>query len=226
VPISELSVLRWLHILAMVYWLGGEWGVFQTSYNVVNRKLSLDERRRHMETAYRIDILARTGIIMLLPLGIHMGNIWTAQPYGGGWLVLNWVLGLSWLALCWAAFFYRETDTGLRLTRIDEAVRFVLIPLLLLAAVSSLLGHGPFKGDPGFRWFAAKVGVYSLLLVIGLKLRFIMREWTMLFRKLAQGPDAAVEATLDRSIRFGRNIAYLYWIGIATVAFLGATKPF
>lgn len=225
-PISELSVLRWLHILAMVYWLGGEWGVFQTSYNVVNRKLSLDERRRHMETAYRIDILARTGIIMLLPLGIHMGNIWTAQPYGGGWLVLNWVLGLSWLGLCWAAFFYRETDTGLRLTRIDEAVRFVLIPLLLLAAVSSLLGHGPFKGDPGFRWFAAKVGVYGLLLVIGLKLRFIMREWTMLFRKLAQGPDAAVEATLDRSIRFGRNIAYLYWIGIATVAFLGATKPF
>jgi hypothetical protein len=53
-----------------------------------------------------------------------------------------------------------------------------------------------------------------------------MREWTTLFRKLAQGPDAAVEATLDRSIRFGRNIAYLYWIGIATVAFLGATKPF
>ena len=70
---NELAVLRWAHILCMVYWLGGEWGVFQTSYNVINRKLSLEERRRHMETAYRIDILARTGIILLLPLGLHMG---------------------------------------------------------------------------------------------------------------------------------------------------------
>ena len=80
---EEVLVLRWLHIIAMVYWLGGEWGVFQTSYNVINRNLSLEERRRHMETAYRIDILARTGIITLLPLGLHMGNIYGLQPYGG-----------------------------------------------------------------------------------------------------------------------------------------------
>ena len=40
----EMILLKWAHILAMVYWLGGEWGVFQTSYNVVNRKLALDER--------------------------------------------------------------------------------------------------------------------------------------------------------------------------------------
>ena len=49
--ISTLLVLKWLHIIAMVYWLGGEWGVFQTSYNVINQKLPMDERRRHMETA-------------------------------------------------------------------------------------------------------------------------------------------------------------------------------
>ena len=76
--ITELAVLRWVHIVAMVYWLGGEWGVFQTSYNVVNRKLPMDERRRHMETAYRIDILARTGIILLLPLGM-----W--DSFAGSW---------------------------------------------------------------------------------------------------------------------------------------------
>ncbi|MEC7291474.1 MAG: hypothetical protein VXW22_15430, partial [Pseudomonadota bacterium] len=58
---NELAILRWLHIVAMVYWLGGEWGVFQTSYKVVNPSLPLEERQRHMETAYRIDIMARTG---------------------------------------------------------------------------------------------------------------------------------------------------------------------
>ena len=59
--IPTLLILKWAHIIAMVYWLGGEWGVFQTSYHVTNPRLPLEERRRHMETAYRIDILARLG---------------------------------------------------------------------------------------------------------------------------------------------------------------------
>ena len=63
--------LKWAHILAMAYWLGGEWGVFNASRPVTDINLSLEERRRHMETAYLIDILPRTAIILLLPLGLH-----------------------------------------------------------------------------------------------------------------------------------------------------------
>ena len=66
----------------------------------------------------------------------------------------------------------------------------------------------------------------TLLARYGLKLRFIMREWTILFRKLAEAPDPAVEATLEASIRVGRNLAYLYWIGIASVCLIGAAKSF
>ncbi len=222
--ITELAVLRWLHILAMVYWLGGEWGVFQTSTHVIDRRLSMEERRRHMETAYRIDILARTGIIMLLPLGLHMGNIWGVQPLGGAWLWLMWALFAGWLALCWAAFLHRETDRGIRLTIWDERIRYVVIPALLITAVSSLLGYGPFEAGTGQKWFAWKVMLYGLLLIIGLQLRYIMREWTRLFRVLAAGPDPEAESTLEKSLRFGKRLAYVYWVGIATVAFFGATK--
>jgi len=224
--ITELAVLRWMHIIAMVYWLGGEWGVFQTSYNVINRKLDMGERRRHMETAYRIDILARTGIILLLPLGLHMGHIWGVQPFGDMYLVAMWAFFAVWLSLCWGAFLCRETDRGLRLTKIDESIRFIVIPLLLIVSVSSLMGHGPFYAEMGQKWFSAKILVFSLLLVIGLKLRFIMREWTTIFRLLVEKEDAALENTLEKSIKTGRRLAYLYWIGIATVGFFGATKPF
>lgn len=223
---NELAVLRWAHILSMVYWLGGEWGVFQTSYNVINRKLSLDERRRHMETAYRIDILARTGIILLLPLGLHMGHIWGIQPLGGIWLTGMWLFVAVWMALCWGAFIYRETDRGLLLTKLDERIRFVVIPVLFIVAISSLLGHGPLAAEPGQRWFSAKMAVYAWTLIIGLKLRFVMREWTVMFRLLAQGPNAEVEAKLDKSINFARKIAYVYWVSIATVAYFGSVKPF
>lgn len=225
--LNELGVLRWLHIICMVYWLGGEWGVFQTSYNVINRKLSMEERRRHMETAYRIDILARSGIILLLPLGLHMGHLWGLQPYGGNALVLMWALFAGWVTLAWMAFIYRETDTGVRITLIDEKIRFIVIPLLFIAALSSLMGYGPFQAGEMQKWYSAKILIYSLMLVIGLKLRFIMREWTMLFRRIAtESNTTELESILERSLRTGRKLAYLYWIGISTVAFLAAVKPF
>ncbi|SEK81215.1 hypothetical protein SAMN05216262_1034 [Colwellia chukchiensis] len=222
----ELPIIRWIHIVAMVYWLGGEWGVFQTSFHVVNRKLAMAERRRHMETAYRIDILARTGIIILLPLGMHMGYLWGVQPYGGVFLSSMWVFYLGWLALCWAAFFHRETDTGIKLTKLDEAIRYLIIPAIAISAIASLLGYGPFNAAEGQKWFSIKLLIFSFLLVLGLLLRFIMREWTVLFRRLdAEGDSPEVEEQLEKSIRFGRRIAYVYWIGILTVAFLGAVKP-
>lgn len=223
---AELDVLRWAHILAMVYWLGGEWGVFQTSYNVINRALPLEERRRHMETAYRIDILARTGIILLLPLGLHMGHIYGIQPLGGGWLLAFWLATAAWLSLTWSAFFARETDLGLRLTKIDEALRYVLIPALFYVGISSWLGRGPLNAQEGTYWYPAKVTFYAFALCIGLGLRFIMRAWTTRFRRLAEGPNPAEEAALEREIGWGRMMAYVYWVTIAGICFLGATKPF
>ncbi len=222
----EVEILRWVHILSMVYWLGGEWGVFQTSYNVVNRNLSLDERRRHMETAYRIDILARTGIIMLLPLGLHMGNIYGLQPLGGHWLTLMWILVAAWVGLAWGAFFARETDLGLQLTKIDEAIRYVVIPALIYVGVSGILGFGPLTVEAGSMWYPSKMVIYALMLVIGLLLRFTMRSWTMRFRVLAMGPNPTEEAALEREISFARYLAYIYWVGIASTCFLGSVKPF
>ncbi|MFK7831294.1 MAG: hypothetical protein AB8B57_16090 [Congregibacter sp.] len=222
--ITELAVLRWFHIIALVYWLGGEWGVFQTSVNVVNRKLSMEERKRHLETAYRIDILARTGILAILPLGMHMGHLWGVQPYGGNFLVGMWTFSAGWILLCWSAFYFRETDRGIALTLWDERIRFVLIPLLVISSIASLLGYGPFNAGTMQKWFSIKILIFSGMLVIGLYLRFVMREWTKMFRILAEGPNAAVEAQLEKELARSRYVAYMYWIGILSVAFLGATK--
>lgn len=222
----ELPILRWLHIIAMVYWLGGEWGVFQTSYKVVNQALSLEERSRHMDTAYRIDIMARTGIISLLPLGLHMGYLWGVQPYGGAWLIAMWVIWAVWMAITWGAFANRGKPLGKLLSDIEDWTRYILIPALLIVSVSSLAGAGPFLAGDGQKWFAAKILTFGLLLVLGVGLRLIMHEWRTMFPVLAAGPNPEIEAKLKRSIRLGRGIAYVYWIGIAATAFFGAVKPF
>lgn len=223
---NELAILRWLHIVAMVYWLGGEWGVFQTSYKVINQSLPLEERMRHMETAYRIDILARTGIISLLPLGLHMGYLWGVQPLGGAWLLLMWIVWIIWMVITWGAFLKRGTPMFKPLSDIEDWTRYLLIPTLIIVSLTSLAGIGPFEAGEGQRWFAAKTLIYGSVLIIGLILRMIMHEWQKMFPILAQGPNLEIETKLNKSINLGRSVAYLYWAMILTTAFIGAVKPF
>jgi hypothetical protein len=224
---NELAILRWVHILAMVYWLGGEWGVFQTSFHVTNPALSLEERRRHMETAYRIDILARTGIVLLLPLGLHMGKLYGFVPLlegAGVWWM--WLFFAIWLAMTWTAFIKRETDIGIVVTRTEEWLRYPLILALFAAVGLAFAGSGPITSGPSNLWYPSKMGLYAFALCIGLFLRLVMRRWTERFRILATGPNAAQEAALAREIALARVAAYIYWITIASVCFLGAVKPF
>jgi hypothetical protein len=223
---NELSILRWLHIIAMVYWLGGEWGVFQTSYKVIDPKLPMAERRRHMDTAYRIDIMARTGIISLLPLGLHMGHLWGVQPLGGAWLWGMWALWAGWMWLTWAAFAARGTPRFKALSGAEDWTRYLLIPALIIVSAASLMGDGPLSAGEGERWYAAKMLTFGLALIIGVLLRLVMHEWQKLFPVLEAGPNAAAEAKLARSISVARSFAYLYWVLILTTAFLGAVKPF
>ena len=223
----ELSILRWVHILAMVYWLGGEWGVFQTSYHVTNRELSLEERKRHMETAYRIDILARTGIVLLLPLGLHMGKLFGFVPWlEGSGIWWMWLFFAVWLAMTWIAFIKRETDLGIKVTKTEELLRYPLILALFVSGFMALGGSGPIETAEGNHWYPWKMILYAFALCIGLFLRLVMRRWTERFRILAAGPDAAQEAALEREIKQARIAAYIYWITISGVCFLGAVKPF
>ena len=227
VEAHELEILRWVHILAMVYWLGGEWGVFQTSYNVTNSSLSLEERRRHMETAYRIDILARTGIVLLLPLGLHMGKIYGFVPMlDGAGIWIMWAIFLSWLAMTWMAFIRRETDSGIKITMLEEKLRYPLIAAIVVASLMAFNGSGPIQSGEGNFWYPSKMLLYAFALCIGLFLRLVMRRWTTRFRKLAEGPNPAEQAALEREVAQARIAAYIYWITIASVCFLGATKPF
>lgn len=223
---NELGILRWLHILCMVYWLGGEWGIFQTAYKATNPSLTAAERARHMDTIFRIDVLSRIGIVSLLPLGLHMGTFWGVQPYDGNWLVLNWSLWAIWVVITLLSFFGRGTARQDLYKKMEDWTRYTLIPLLFGVSISSLLGYGPFEAGLGQKWFASKLLLLGCLFVIGVCLRIILYGWLQYQAILSKGPDPVAEKSFARSVRLGRATAILYWIGIAAAGFLGAVKPF
>ena len=213
--------LKWVHIIAMAYWLGGVWGAFNALRPTADTKLTPEERQRHMETAYRIDILPRASIILLLPIGLHMGALLNVQPLQGPWIVGMWVLVAGWLSITFGAFFNSDTDLGAKLTRIDESFRYVVIALLLIFGIYSVVTGWPFTAP----WYAAKVSLYGVALIIGLTLRINMRRLADSFRTLVAGPNPEAEARVNGQLALGRGLGYVNWVVIATVAYFGVAKP-
>jgi len=223
------DVLRWLHVIFAAYWLGGEWGVFNASRGVANEGLSLEERLRHMETAYRIDILPRSAIIWLLPVGFHMADDLGLSPVSGIWVPIVYVATALWWCLILAAFIHRGTKRGIKITEFDDKIRYVVIPTLwLLGGYTLFTDKLLFVGDEvGQYWFATKLVLFGFILIIGLLLRYTMKDWAVAFNRLkVEGSTPEIEHIFTSTLAKARKHAYMYWIGIGTMAFLGVTKPF
>lgn len=221
--VLEHDVLRWLHVVAFGYWIGGELGVYHASHMIVRPDLSLGERLRHMEVAYRIDIVHRFSIVFLLSLGLQMGYNLGIQPLGGLWLVGMWILVAFWCLLTWMTYYKRGTDLGLFLTRVDDGIRYVLMPVLLSIGIYSLITGEPF----GAKWYAAKITIFGGIFSIGLFMRRMMQRWIIFFRRMrVEGSTPEIEGELQKDMRIAVPLAYVYWAAIIGVAFLGVTKPF
>lgn len=214
--------LVFLHVLAFAYWLGGDIGVYVTGGYVARADLPLAERLRFLEALLKIDILPRTGIVLLPVLGLQIAHLRGAIALPLWVEIAVWIGGAGWLLLVWGAFLKRGTASGERLQRIDVALRCVMIVALLAAGVSSLFGDGPVREG----WLALKFVTYATLLGIGLYLRAVIRDWRLGFMTLKAGPNVEAEALIARGIRKGRRGAYVFWAFIAATAYLGIAKPF
>jgi hypothetical protein len=139
---------------------------------------------------------------------------------------MMWIFFLAWLGMTWAAFIRRETDIGIKITRSEELLRYPLIAIIAILSVLAFMGSGPVKVGAGTYWYPTKMILYAFALCIGLFLRYVMRQWTVYFRELAAGPNPAIQTKLDKEIAQARYAAYVYWITISGICFLGATKPF
>lgn len=229
-PVPDPSVFYWplvfLHVVAFAYWLGGDFGVYVTGGYVARADLPLAERLRFLEALLHIDILPRTGIVLLPVIGLQVAALRGAIALPGWALACTWTLGLAWLALVWSVYRKRGSAEGERLQRIDVGFRKGLIVVLVAVGAWSLAGDGPVREQ----WLAAKFVTYAALLAIGLWLRTVIRGWLVALRTLGAGASPveaeAAERAIAEGIRRGRRGAYLFWAMIGVTAYLGIAKPF
>ena len=217
------SIWVFLHLMLLVYWLGGDLGVFVLAKAAKRPELSFAERAFALRMAVAIDLLPRLCFTVMFPVGLHVtasGGFAVVPVWA---FVVAWGVAAAWIALLLAIGRNEGKPAAERLNRLHLGLQAVLLVVVGWIGIQSLLGQGPLPGG----WFAAKIVLFALIFAMGIGIDFAFRPIAPAFMRLASEgstPDleAAISRAVDGSIRY---VLGLYALLIA-IAFLGVTKYF
>jgi hypothetical protein len=227
-----LDAFLYLHIVLMVFWLGGDLGVFYSSRFVIDPALTPAARLTALKIMSGLDLGPKICLILFLPSGLTLISL---DPHGGhvaGLKILPWWLLVPvWIgALVWLWLMYTDHHAPGKhplVRRVDWLIRIAVIAGMAGAGVYTLIANAPFGVDTNPRWLGAKVLCYSLAIAAGLGIRRTLRPFGAAFGAVmagSAGPDT--EGTLRRSVDGCLPYVWTIWTCVLAAGLLGVAKPF
>ena len=190
---------------------------------ITRSELSLEERIRVRDLRFIVDMTARSSLVLLLAVGFTLAQLY-GSPITGIWLLLLWVADLAWLGLVWLVYFNKGTAKGARLQRLDMGIRYMVIGAMAAFGTYCLV-TGEFIAH---KWLAMKIILFAAILLNGVWIRRIAMRWQGAFDLvLADGDSRAQgEKLLVEINSMANRAAFLIWLLVILMAFLGEVKPF
>lgn len=223
---SSYGLFQYFHILLFVYWLGADLGVFLASRYVARADLPTAERLRFLELLLKADMGPRTALILMVPVGFTLAVQLGLTPFAAPLLPIIWLFGLLWLAITWGLYLLGRDPRAALWAKIDHWIRVTVAAMFLSLGLLSLIEAAPVTA----RWLALKMFFFAIVIVIGLLLRRIIRDWAQDFATLT-APTAdssaidAANALIEAAYRRATRLAHSLWLLVALIALLGVTKP-
>jgi hypothetical protein len=215
------GLVKYLHVLLFVYWLGGDAGVFYSSKFVTNASLSRDARLTAFKIFVNLDMLPRYCLALMLTVGGVLAEfIGYEHPL---WQTIAIVaLGPMWVWVVHTIHVREGTDFGRKLAALDRKFRVFMI----VAIVASVAYHwvtGPLQPYP---WLAAKLLIFAFLIFCGFMIRLKIPPFIEGFRTLATtGPTPESDRMMSEGMGACRPYVLIIWAGVAISALIGILKP-
>jgi len=210
--------LQYEHVLAFVYWLGGDLGTYAASGQVVRRNLGVEAR----QTALRIMLVCDQGPKLAMPAAFVLGY---QMAVSLGWLVVPswltwtvWALCLLWFADVIILHHWQGKPFAARLAVVDFRFRLAVILLLVLAAGFGLAGADYLVAER----VAWKTLVFAALMACGVMIRHHLKPFAPAFAALvAEGPSDRQNDVLEQSLGRCRPYVWGIWAGLLVNAAIG-----
>ena len=194
---AEYEIWKFLHICMFVFWLGTDVGVMLCSKKSTDPNLGVEARFQMLEMALKIELLPRVMWVMALPFGVQLSKTLGYIDPSSITLTMMWLFTLAWLVINVGGAANLNEPWGQQLSKIN---RFIIASLgvgLVIVAVSSFMGYGPYEANS----VALKVGLYGLvnLTILGIEVAFF--PLGLAYERLAtEGSSPEIESSISGGI--------------------------
>ena len=208
------TLLLYVHVLALVYWLGGDLGTFLSSRHVLRSELGVESRQTAFKILMECDMGPRLAMPIILGSGCHLAALRWPNVLPAEVALLGWLLVAIWVGLVTAI----HSPMGHRtpsLTQWDLRLRFAVVIGLLGASA-----YGLTVGLPG--WIALKIAVFAVLVACGIAVRFALKPFAIAYTSMVnEGASDARNAAMITHMGVVRRYVWVIWIGLFMNAALG-----
>jgi hypothetical protein len=216
------SVIVWLHLLLFVYWLGGDIGVFYTSYFRNNPKYDVPTRILLARITGDIDMAPKTTMVLMVPTGFTVAAIHGYLTISSTWLIAFWIFGAVWLALVWWLHLEKSPEKKAPWAKFDLRLRWALMITFAVLAISSFTTGEPINVN----FVALKLLIFAATIGCGIGIRVSIKPYVAAFAEIkAEGSTPEREARLNAAAKRSRNFVKGIWVLVALAAFIGTWKP-
>ena len=218
---AEYEIWKFLHICMFVFWLGTDVGVMLCSKKSTDPNLGVEARFQMLEMALKIELLPRVMWVMALPFGVQLSKTMGYIDPSSITLTMMWLFTLAWLVINVGGAANLNEPWGQQLSKIN---RFIVASLgvgLIIVAISSFMGYGPYEANS----VALKVGLYGLvnLTILGIEVAFF--PLGLAYERLAtEGYSPEIESSISGGMDLTLRWVHATYILIFITAFIGATK--
>lgn len=211
--------LVWFHILLLVFWLGGDLGVFLLGQHFRKRHAySVQERLTLLKLLVITDMGPRTAWALMVPsslLLLKLGPWWPAMP---AWLLWSGtIVALAWLALVWDAHLHDQTPRAKRARAMENPLKFLLTGFYLTLGTVSLMNGAPLVG-----LLAWKALLFGLIFVAAILIDIAFRPvGPQLMALIQEGSSDETEVPLRRTMDRTRIFVVAVYLLLFLISWLG-----
>jgi hypothetical protein len=227
-----LEAFLYLHIVLMVFWLGGDLGVFYSSRYVIDSSLTPAARHTALKIMLGLDLGPKICLILFLPSGLtlmsldaHGASLWGVPLLPWWLLVPTWIGAFVWVWLMWTD--HHEPGKHPTVKRIDGTIRIAVVAGMLGAGVFTLVAAEPFGVTTNPKWLGGKVILYALAIAAGLGIRRQLKPFGAAFfgKVMAGTATPADEETVRSSVNGCLPYVWVIWGSVLLAGLLGVAKP-
>jgi hypothetical protein len=216
------DLLVYAHVLAFVFWLGGDLGVAILGSAFRDRTKPLATRLEILRLLATVDMGPRTAWVAMVPLSITLvsvGGYW-AVPL---WLVVgSWVIGAIWMALTWTIHVRDPSPQTDVLKTFEFWLKIAITLGFGVLGVSAIMGYGPLEAN----WLGWKALTFAAIFVVATMIDVAGRPVGPLLMKLInEGSSDATEVPLRRAMDTARLWVWATYVLLFVIGYLGSVKP-